>query len=142
MNILYAEPISRAWKRMSQALFAPFDVHKWFVIGFNAFLAGLADWNHGSGGSRGGVRFDAGEVFSFPHRAWTWLMAHPGWFAGILVLAFLLFIVGTVITLPVWYFLRAFSLEFLGQFGPEYTLPLVPVGVPVGVGPNHSVDNK
>jgi hypothetical protein len=97
MTVMYAEPMTRAWRRMKQALFAPFDAHKWFVIGFNAFLAGLADWNRGSGGSRGGGRFDAGDVFGFPHRAWTWLMAHPGWFAGILFLAFLVFVVATVI---------------------------------------------
>jgi hypothetical protein len=30
--------------------------------------------------------------------------------------------IGTVVTLPVWYTFRAFSLEFLGQFGPEYEL--------------------
>jgi len=26
------------------------------------------------------------------------------------------------VTLPFWYTLRAFSLEFLGQFGPEYAI--------------------
>jgi hypothetical protein len=92
MTVMYAEPMARAWGRMKQALFTPFDAHKWFVVGFNAFLAGLADWNRGSGGSRSGGRFDAGEIFSFPHRAWTWLMAHPGWFAAILF-----FVLGTVI---------------------------------------------
>jgi uncharacterized RDD family membrane protein YckC len=30
--------------------------------------------------------------------------------------------IGTVVTLPFWYTLRAFSLEFLAQFGPEYRL--------------------
>ena len=30
--------------------------------------------------------------------------------------------IGTVVTLPVWYIFRAFSLEFLAQFGPEYEL--------------------
>jgi hypothetical protein len=30
--------------------------------------------------------------------------------------------IGTVITLPIWYTLRAFSLEFLAQFGLEYDL--------------------
>jgi len=30
--------------------------------------------------------------------------------------------IGTVVTLPVWYTLRAFSLEYLAQFGPEYDL--------------------
>jgi len=28
--------------------------------------------------------------------------------------------IGTVVTLPIWYTLRAFSLEYLAQFGPEY----------------------
>jgi hypothetical protein len=39
-----------------------------------------------------------------------------GWF--LLVIPY----IGTVITLPVWYFFRAFSLEFLAQFGPEFEL--------------------
>jgi hypothetical protein len=39
-----------------------------------------------------------------------------GWF--LLVIPY----IGTVITLPIWYVFRAFSLEFLGQFGPEYEL--------------------
>ena len=30
--------------------------------------------------------------------------------------------IGTVVTLPFWYTLRAFSLEFLAQFGPEYNV--------------------
>jgi hypothetical protein len=28
--------------------------------------------------------------------------------------------IGTVVTLPMWYTLRAFSLEFLAQFGADY----------------------
>ncbi len=28
--------------------------------------------------------------------------------------------IGTVVTLPIWYTFRAFSLEYLAQFGPEY----------------------
>ena len=47
--------------------------------------------------------------------------------AGLLTccVGFLLLIIpyiGTVITLPIWYTFRAFSLEFLTQFGPEYEL--------------------
>jgi hypothetical protein len=34
--------------------------------------------------------------------------------------------IGTVVTLPFWYTLRAFSLEFLGQFGPEYVMSPAP----------------
>src|SRR5476651_1022041 len=32
-----------AWERMQVILFRPFDPAKWFVIGFNAFLALLAE---------------------------------------------------------------------------------------------------
>jgi hypothetical protein len=43
---------------------------------------------------------------------------------------------GTVVTLPVWITLRAFSVEFLEQFGPEYRLFPEPVGGgPVGPAP-------
>jgi uncharacterized membrane protein len=30
--------------------------------------------------------------------------------------------IGTVLTLPVWYTYRAFSLEYLAQFGPDFEL--------------------
>jgi hypothetical protein len=30
--------------------------------------------------------------------------------------------IGTVVTLPIWYTFRTFSLEYLAQFGPEYRL--------------------
>ena len=46
-------------------------------------------------------------------------------FAGFMTccIGFILLVIpyiGTVITLPVWYTLRAFSLEYLAQFGTEY----------------------
>jgi hypothetical protein len=46
-------------------------------------------------------------------------------FAGFMTccIGFLLLVIpyiGTVITLPVWYTLRAFSLEYFAQFGSEY----------------------
>ncbi len=83
MEIKFIEPLERAVKRTRLALFTPFDLNKWLVIGFNAFLAGLADWNHGSGGSRIGNRMSLGEFFDFPGRAWAWLNSHPGWFLAI-----------------------------------------------------------
>lgn len=49
MNISYSNPLSRGWDRMKKALFQPFDIGKWFTVGFTAFLAALVD-----GGSPGG----------------------------------------------------------------------------------------
>ncbi|MFC2172336.1 hypothetical protein ACFLU6_06850 [Acidobacteriota bacterium] len=93
MEIRYLEPLSRAWERMTVALFKPFDIKKWFLIGFTAFLAGLIDCqgNGGSGSNNGGCGdSDLSDVIQLPGRAWEWLKENPGWFLliilGILVL--------------------------------------------------------
>ena len=52
----FSEPLSRAWTRMTDALFRPFDIKKWFVVGFTAWLAGLA--SGGGGGSSAGQSGD------------------------------------------------------------------------------------
>src|SRR4030042_3895387 len=70
MTILFMEPLSRAWGRMKIALFRPFDIHKWFVVGFNAFLAGLMDASGGSGGSRVQKGGSLGEFIHFPRTGW------------------------------------------------------------------------
>jgi hypothetical protein len=46
MQISFVEPLSRAWERMRRMLFAPFELARWLVLGFSAWLAGLAssDW--------------------------------------------------------------------------------------------------
>ncbi|NIM91639.1 MAG: hypothetical protein GTO17_11910 [Candidatus Aminicenantes bacterium] len=92
MNIAYIEPLGRAWTRMKLALFKPFDLHKWFVVGFSAFLAGLAEGPRGSGssGARGVGDLSFREFLDLPNKAWEWLMSHPGWFALIL------FIIGVI----------------------------------------------
>ncbi len=88
MRIAYFEPFGRAWERMKMALFRPFDLHKWFVVGFNAFLAGLADGHNGGGGGRGGrSRISFGEFLDLPNQGWRWLNAHPGWFIAIIFIA-------------------------------------------------------
>jgi len=92
MSITYTDPLSRAWGRMKKALFKPFDISKWFVVGFTAFLAGLTECHHGNGpsNSHGGRGPDLEDVVYFPQIAWEWLMDHPGWFPlivfGLLVL--------------------------------------------------------
>jgi hypothetical protein len=84
MTILFMEPLTSAWSRMKLALFRPFDLHKWFVIGFNAFLAGLMEATNGSGGARGQKDANFGEFIHFPRTAWEWLMSHPTWAIAIL----------------------------------------------------------
>ncbi|MCC6579058.1 MAG: hypothetical protein IT440_01350 [Phycisphaeraceae bacterium] len=43
MHISVTDPISRAWEHMVAMLFRPFDLGKWFVLGFVAFLALLGE---------------------------------------------------------------------------------------------------
>lgn len=87
MNVFYVAPLRRAWARMKGILFHPFDLGKWLVIGFSAWLAGLA-----GGGGGGGFRFNPsrGHVPSLHVRqalrgAWEHLRAHPNWLALIIV---------------------------------------------------------
>ncbi len=86
MKIEFIAPFNKAWNRMKAALFNPFDLQKWGIIGFNAFLAGLLDGNGGGGGGGGG---DNGgslrELISFPREAWNWLTGHPWIFAAIVL---------------------------------------------------------
>ena len=42
-RIEYAAPTSRAMGRMTTILFRPFDLGKWFVIGFSAWLATMLE---------------------------------------------------------------------------------------------------
>jgi len=96
MNIAFIDPLSRAWNRMTTALFRPFDIGKWFVVGFTAFLAGLTDGPNGggSGGGNGKGRFNFDEVIDFPHTAWDWLMDNSLWFTLIILgVFFLIFLI-------------------------------------------------
>jgi hypothetical protein len=97
MNIAYFEPFSRAWGRMKIALFKPFDLHKWFIIGFNAFLAGLTEGRRSSGSSgwRGVTSFR--EFLDFPNKAWEWLMSHPGWFIAIVFIGMFIIMLGIIL---------------------------------------------
>ena len=82
MNIAFFEPLNRSWERMKHILWQPFDLTKWLVLGFSAWLAGLMD---GAGG--GGWKWmadendfpgrcnlpDSGEAFRNAGEAFIWL---------------------------------------------------------------------
>ena len=98
MNTSYSQPLSLGWARMKKALFQPFDINKWFRVGFTAWLAGLTDCNGGGSGSHSnhnGNSWD--EVFNFPQTAWDWLMNNPLWFNLIIVgLVFLIIVISII----------------------------------------------
>ncbi|MCD6200725.1 MAG: hypothetical protein J7K46_02840 [Bacteroidales bacterium] len=83
---------------MKEILFHPFDIGKWFTIGFTAFLADLLSGHGGSGSSSWkdhthGVDWD--NLAEFPHTAWNWLANHI-WWSGLILLG-VFFIFGLII---------------------------------------------
>jgi hypothetical protein len=99
MRIQYIEPLSKAISRTKRALLNPFDLKAWFVIGFTAFLARLADIGFPGGlGLRRRSNFDLKEILYFPQRAWEWLGNHPGWAIAIMIGVSLAFVFGIIIT--------------------------------------------
>ncbi len=90
---------------MKKSLFTkPFNLEKWFVVGFTAFLANLV-----SGGSSGGSgnsfrekfgyhNINLDEVFTFPDTAYEWLGTHSFWLWFILTGIVVIFAIIIVFT--------------------------------------------
>jgi len=98
MTIRFMEPLGQAWNRMKTALFRPFNIHKWFVVGFNAFLAGMMEASNGGGGARFGKEGHFDEFIHFPQTAWAWLVGHPLWAWLILFGTVVALVVAVVLT--------------------------------------------
>jgi len=98
MTIEYYQPLVRGFDRMKKALFQPFDLRKWCLVGFTAFLAGATEWQ-GGGSGRFGPKHngDIEDVLHFPEQAREWLTLHPGWAsliaAGLVLLAGLIVLI-------------------------------------------------
>jgi hypothetical protein len=106
MKIAYIKPLESGIKRMVNALFKPFDLKKWFVVGFTAFLANLMDGSFFNGGGNfGNKRSDFGDIGKFnldtilniPNVVKQWILDNPGWFIFIIIIA--LVIIAIVIVL-------------------------------------------
>lgn len=104
-------PLGRAWVRMKLFLFQPFNLERWFVVGFAAFLAQLGS-GRGGGGSDAGLKigdhwggnwgWDRHEVQEWPQALErslediltnAWMVALAG---------FLIFLVLAVTILLIW----------------------------------------
>ena len=95
IEIDYIKPLETAWGRMKDLLFRPFDISRWLVIGFCAWLATLGE--NGGGGTGGNFPADhrAGglkEIDAFIHHH---LMLIISIATGVVVI---LVIVGLVVT--------------------------------------------
>ena len=90
-EISVAEPVAPAYERVKQVLFKPFDLVKWFTIGFCAWLADLGE-------SGGGGRFNSSNGFNgdnnsqpaerfrhFYHESRDYVMDNLGWIIPVTV---------------------------------------------------------
>jgi hypothetical protein len=85
------EPISPAFEKVKTILFSPFDLRKWFVIGFCAWLAFLGKSGGGNGGGgRGGGPPDVHEGFG---QAKVFVLENLGWIIPVALIGVMLIIV-------------------------------------------------
>jgi len=79
MRIAYFEPLSRAWERTRVILWQPFDLTKWLLLAFAAWVAGLTT----DTGSAAVARVDSNDVgrhaWSGIDHAWEGLSASTIW---------------------------------------------------------------
>lgn len=99
-DISVVEPVSPALKRVKWILFQPFDLGKWFIIGFCAWLAQL-----GEGGGGGNFNYNSGSHHNYSGnefrndlwRARDYVMDHLNWIlplvAGLVVIGLALWLV-------------------------------------------------
>ncbi len=82
------DPISPAFERVGKILFRPFDIRKWFTLGFCAWLAWLGQG--GSGGGNSNWNRSGDETARDMETAWDWIRDHIDL---VISLAIVLFIV-------------------------------------------------
>ncbi len=93
LNVSVIDPIGPTFERVKTILFRPFDLGKWFVIGFCAWLAYLGKGcggGGGPGGGRGGGTADVREAFC---QAKEFVLANLHWIAPVAVTAVLVGII-------------------------------------------------
>jgi hypothetical protein len=104
-QISVVEPLNPALEHVKKMLFQPFDIAKWFVIGFCAWLAGLGE--SGGGANFGGNNFgqsnngnmSADQLRHALERARDFTMDNLYWIVPVAIFAFLFLMVLWVLIL-------------------------------------------
>jgi len=100
-DISVTVPISQALETVKRVLFRPFDLGRWFVIGFGAWLAHLGERGFGGGNFGGGPHFghSSGSLQRELGRARDYVMGNLAWIIpvvmAVVALALILWVVFT-----------------------------------------------
>ena len=91
------EPLTPAIERVKTMLFRPFNLEKWFIIGFCAFLANLGSGGgNGGGGPRGGTgggtRSGSQGLEQALNHAKEYVLANLAWIVPLAIFGFVLVI--------------------------------------------------
>jgi hypothetical protein len=104
MRIAYFEPLSRAWARTRVILWQPFDLTKWLLLAFAAWVAGLTFDAGSAVASRADSSSGSGQPWRGFEHAWDRMVDSAVW----LPLALMALMIGIAITLLVlWLSSRA-----------------------------------
>lgn len=90
MRISVTAPIERAWSRMTDLLFRPFELSLWFGLGLSVFLANLGrgggyNFSYRSGGGGGGGGPGPTDPWDVIHQGIQWVKDHAYWVVGAVV---------------------------------------------------------
>jgi len=94
LRVSVTEPLGPALRRVKTVLFAPFDLRKWFVIGFCAWLSSCGESGGGGGGGGGGNSgrhpVHADDVRHGVEKAWGYIVDNLAWIVPLVILGLLL----------------------------------------------------
>jgi len=92
-SVSVTDPISPAFQRVKTILFAPFDIRKWFIIGFCAWLSSCGEsgggGGGGGGGKQGGDSLDRGDISHGLETAWQYVLDNLVWILPLVLLVIL-----------------------------------------------------
>jgi len=86
------DPIGPAFEKVKTILFRPFDIGRWFTIGFCAWLAylGSGGGGGGGGGNRANIKSGSNEVREFFEQSKEFVMVNLAWIIPIAVVVIFL----------------------------------------------------
>lgn len=85
IHVSVIDPIGQAFEKVKTILFRPFDLGKWFTIGFCAWLAYLCSGGGGGGGSGGRGGQGPSNVHEGIGQAKEYILANLGWIIPVAV---------------------------------------------------------